>query len=569
MNENDWVYRSDRRGGEANFSHINGLNRKENVSVSGGELHVRVDYETLNGKKEFTGGGLITKKRFGYGYYECRYRPFLKGNHGVHCAFWQRGPTLNVLGEQKLDPTTPVENVLFEIDSSEIDNPNLISTNNLYDVISPKEMNDGYPWPCRFHIPIELLPGGWFLDAYEYTPQGIIFYDNGREVARVDYDRIRGQQNVWLTALNGFGKDIDTSVFPGEADFDYFRYYAKDYPGANLLANEGFEYNLDRVDPQNPIAWLEAGDVDASKVVNEGALIGNAMLRLGSNAASKVSTSQTLQYILNGSYTATAMVRSSGGQRVARMRVSGNGGGEKSADIPATSEWKRIVIENIEVKNQSATVGFESDADAGQWLEVDDVQFFKPASTDQRVLQSKPFQAVTDPIWQILQGRSMTFGDGRFGFFGREVGLGGAITAEFTMRPKARAEQVVLERAPKKGESGWGVRLSKTGALIFRIGSKESFTDVAVPNAYNAGEQKLVACVFDNGRATVYLNGKASATTDNIRHKTEDKTAAGMFGSFKTSKEPYIGGLQDIRVFNRALGAEEIAAHAAGAKPQP
>ncbi|MEO0054185.1 MAG: hypothetical protein RLZZ50_132 [Verrucomicrobiota bacterium] len=564
VNEKDWVYRLDRRGGEANFSGIRGLNRRENVRVSDGLLRVRVDQEIIDGKKENTGGGVLTKKRFGYGYYECRYRPLMKGNGGVHTAFWQRGPSANVLAGQLLDPTTPAQNILFEIDSSELDNPHWVGTNNLYDVIAPKGMSDGYPWPARFHIPVQPLEGGWFIDAYEYTPEGIIFYDNHVEVARIRYDRIRGQQNVWLTALNGFGTIKDTSIYPGECDFDYFRFYAKDYPGANLISNEGFEYNLDSVDPQEPIAWHEAGDVFASSVSEGGAFLASAKLRHSSEKSYKTITSQTLHYILDGDYAASAMVRSSGGQRVARLSVGSPGGESVSVAIPATSAWTRILIPTAKIVGNEATVSIESDADAGQWIEVDDVQFLKPAAPDQLVVKSKAFESVTDPIWRLCDGPT-AFRDGTYSFFGREVGLGESITVAFSMKPDAVRDQVVLERMPRTGDSGWGVRLTAAGDVVLRIGSVENHTDVVAKNAYVTGRAARVAAVFDRGTARLYIDGREVAVRENIPQRTLDKKAAGSVGSqHRTStKEPYSGILQDIRVHNRALSAREISALAA------
>ncbi len=564
LNEKDWVYRLDRRGGEANFSGINGLNRKENVRVSGGLLRVRVDQEILDGKKENTGGGIITKKRFGYGYYECRYRPLMDGKGGVHTAFWQRGPQLNVLAGQLLDPTTPAQNILFEIDSSEIDNPKWEGTNNLYDVIAPKGMSDGYPWPARFHIPIKPLEGGWFIDAYEYTPEGIIFYDNHVEVARIRYDRIRAQQNIWLTALNGFGTIKDTSIYPGESDFDYFRYYAKDYPGANLIANEGFEYNLDSVDPQEPIAWLETGDVEAGRVVDGEAFLAACKLRHSSDKPYKTVTSQTLHYILDGDYAASAMVRSSGGQRVARFSVGSPGGASVSVAITASSAWTRILIPTANIVGNEATIAIESDADAGQWVEVDDVQFLKPAAPDKLVIQSKAFEAVTDPIWQVCE-KPTAFREGAYSFFGREVGYGEAITVAFSMKPDALRDQVVMERMPRTGDSGWGARVTAAGDVVFRIGSAATHTDVVAKGVCALGRAVHVACVFDRGAARVFIDGREAASLSGIVQRTLDKKAAGSVGGqHRTStKDPYAGILQDIRVHNRGLTADEIASLAA------
>jgi len=74
----------------------------------------------------------------------------------------------------------------------------------------------------------------------ECTPDGVIFYDQGKIVARADFPDLVARQNVWLTALNGVGK-VDADKQPGETRFDHSRFYARDYPGATLLANGGFE----------------------------------------------------------------------------------------------------------------------------------------------------------------------------------------------------------------------------------------------------------------------------------------------------------------------------------------
>lgn len=255
------------------------------------------------------------------------------------------------------------------------------------------------------------------------------------------------------------------------------------------------------------------------------------------------------------------MVRSSGGQRAATFSVRNHGGDPVSINIPASATWTRIVIPAVKVANREATIAIESDAAAGQWLEVDDVQFLKPAAADQLVIQSKAFEAVTDPIWRLCDGPT-AFRAGTYSFFGREVGLGDAISVAFAMKPDALRDQVVLERMPRTGDSGWGVRLTAAGDVVFRIGSAASHTDVIAKNAYVAGRAARIAAVFDRGTARLYIDGRQAASREGIAQNTLDKKAAGSVGAnHRTStKEPYSGILQDIRVHNRALSAAEITA---------
>jgi hypothetical protein len=97
-----------------------GLNLARNVRVADGHLIVVAKHEIVDGKPAHTGGGVISKHRFGYGYYECRSQPFMAGR-GVHTAFWQRG-----MGG-------PENNSIFEIDSTQ-----KIACNNLYVDVSTK-----------------------------------------------------------------------------------------------------------------------------------------------------------------------------------------------------------------------------------------------------------------------------------------------------------------------------------------------------------------------------------------------------------------------------------------------
>jgi beta-glucanase (GH16 family) len=61
VNKQDWSFRTGLRTGTG----INGLNLAANVALSDGHLVITAKQETVNGKIENTGGGLISKHRFG------------------------------------------------------------------------------------------------------------------------------------------------------------------------------------------------------------------------------------------------------------------------------------------------------------------------------------------------------------------------------------------------------------------------------------------------------------------------------------------------------------------------
>ena len=552
VNESDWRYRLDHRTG----GNIDGFNLRQNVSVSGGELHIAVKQETIDGKLENTGGGLIGKHQFGYGYYESLSRPFMAGR-GVHSSFWQAG------GAQP-------NNDIFEIDSYEIDSKSGMGCNNLYLHISPKDHS--VPWPSRANVPFQLLPGGWFLDSYEYTPDGVIFYDNGQVVSHADWKDLTAAQVILLTGLNGVGK-VDADKLPGETTFRYFRYYAKDYPGVNLLPNGSFEYNQDRIDPARPVAWQQEGTAGAGRVVEGGASRDRYKLRHGlPDSASEINTHQTLEYILNGDYELSAMIRSSGGQSLARIRAYDFGGKKISIDIPGSEQWTRVAIPHIAVANHTVTIAIASKSAAGQWLEVDDIQFRKPGPPR----PAEPFTLIGDPIWTQALTEPIRFtGDEKFYFFDRSVGLGDAITVSFVMNPAEQATMSPIARIPKTGHSGWAVQLTQAGGIVFRIGGGSDHHDVFAPAAYAEGRESHITCVFDRGTARIFVDGRLLKTETGITQDTKDTIAPGRLGATGdtflavgdviqrneapvTKTRNYTGTIREVRVYNRALPESEI-----------
>ncbi len=563
VNERDWLFRTGPRTGTG----IDGLNLARNVRVADGHLIVTAKHEVVDGKPAHTGGGVISRHRFGYGYYECRSQPFMAGR-GVHTAFWQRG-----MGG-------PENNSIFEIDSHEIDSMQRIACNNLYVDVSTK----GYlelAWPHRGHVPLQLPPDRWWIDAYEYTPDGVVFYDHGKVVARADFPDLVAQQNVWLTALNGVGK-VDIDKLPGETRFDYFRFYARDYPGAPLLGNGGFEYNQDKTDLQRPIAWQETGDAAASQVVRGGAAQGDFKLRHAHDRPYAVTTTQTLHFIRNGDYELRARVRRAGHHRVAQIRVSDHGGAALTLDIPVAESWTELRLPHIPVANHGVTVAIVSEAGAGDWLEVDEVQFMKPPLPGREPRPSRSFAyREGDPIWHLAAREPIAFsGDEKFYFFGRNCGLGERMTVTFVVQPEKLAATFPVARQPKTGTAGWAVGLAEDGRAFFRLGSQADHRDVVAPAALRPGTAARVTCVFDRGTASVYLDGVLQQRVAGLTHTPQDTTAPGRLGAnsglydavgdvtLATAAPPakaqrfrnFSGTLADVRIYNRALGAEEIAA---------
>lgn len=509
VNTAHWHFREGRRTAG---TYINGLNFKENVRVRDGILYMDCRTEQIDGKKEYTGGGIISNANFGYGYYECKSRPFMEGR-GVHTSFWQFGGAYP-------------NSMVFEIDSYEIDSKSYGAANNLYVNLGNKEQTR-VPWPHRASIKFTTDQDGWWVDAYEYTPEGITFYDNGKIVAQCEWPELNAAQQVWLSTLNGCGK-VEEDKQPGYSAFDYFRYYTKDYPGVNRLPNGNFEFNQDLSDPYIPKCWKVEGTPKTVKVVPGNASRDNYKVRFFSEKDYQSMLIQELTYIMDGEYLLSAMVRSSGGQQVAEMAAYSGGKREKTL-VKASDNWTKVALP-VCVTGNRVTIELHTVAEAGQWLEFDDINFMKPAVEEQK--EQKPFALFKDAIWSIGNKYPVHFtGNGNFYFFDRCVGLGDAVTIDFTLNADVCEDMIPISRMPQQGKSGWAVCLTKEGGLIFEIGSLSDHIDVAVSGVYKKGEECSVRCVYSRGTASVYVNGKLVKKQDGIVHDTADKTAPGRMGS--------------------------------------
>lgn len=556
LNEDDWEYRIGKREGV----NINGLNRKENVFIENDALHIKVTQEPINGVVENTGGGILSKHQFGYGYYETLSKPFMAGR-GVHSSFWQAGGTV-------------ANNDIFEIDSYEIDSKEFVGCNNLY--LHLGEKNKPFPWTTRANVPFEISKDGWFLDGFEYTPDGIFFYDNGKLVARADFKDLVAAQRVLLTALNGVGK-VDADKMPGETVFKYFKYYGKSYPGVNLLPNASFEYNQDRINPATPVGWQQKGN--SSKVIaTDDAKNGKYILRQ-TNAEStfKDELFQKLEYLINGNYTLTAKIRTSKAIKSAYFSVLNHGSKSLTKNISANTQWTEVIIPDIKITNHTVTIKVGSEGLAGEFLDIDNINFYQNPENKSVTYVANDFNLVYDPIWTQAEYEPIAFnGDQKFYFFDRNVGYGDAISIGFDLKAAIIANMCPITRSPQSGNSGWAILLTNTGDVIFRLGSIQNHHDVKANNVYKAGQYLRLNFIYQKGIALIYLNGQLITKEDGIQEDTKDATAAGRLGTtnqvfdavgdvmartntnYVNTGKRFIGEIGKLKIYNRAITQEEI-----------
>ncbi|WP_395575196.1 arabinogalactan endo-beta-1,4-galactanase [Streptomyces sp. BK79] len=147
---------------------------------------------------------------------------------------------------------------------------------------------------------------------------------------------------------------------------------------AGTLTNGGFE--ADGTGAATPSGWSESGAAGAS-YTEAGGRGGGNRLSHWSSSAYRVETYQRLSGLADGGHRLTAWVRSGGGQNSAHLALKNCGGAERRTSLPVSaSGWIRIVVP-VEVKGGRCTVSVTSDANAGNWINVDDLTFTPGTAT--------------------------------------------------------------------------------------------------------------------------------------------------------------------------------------------
>lgn len=192
----------------------------------------------------------------------------------------------------------------------------------------------------------------------------------GTEAGKVDNDDSGTLNNPWdnQTLFDWSGEALDTIDVFGEG------------PGReNLLVNGSFESDGYTNTPTGWGVWSEdAADADATFTSDAWSPHGAFTLNHWKDTAYTASVYQVRSGLPDGTYTLSAWVLNGGGQNSAYLYAKGYGGGELQATLPVDgSDWEYVSIEGIEVTSGSIEVGVYDDANAGNWLNVDDVKLYR------------------------------------------------------------------------------------------------------------------------------------------------------------------------------------------------
>ncbi len=147
--------------------------------------------------------------------------------------------------------------------------------------------------------------------------------------------------------------------------------------GNNYISNPEFE--ADRISVKKPTGWTAYDTIGGYANSNTADKIasGNFAWKQGADEYYTADLKQNIKDLPDGKYVLKAWIKSSGGQNICKLYVESGG---KEYNVPLKTEyagWTPVVIKNIDVKDGRCTVGLYSDSDAGNWVQIDNVELVK------------------------------------------------------------------------------------------------------------------------------------------------------------------------------------------------
>jgi Glycosyl hydrolases family 16 len=206
-----WNYRTDIKAKSAQLP--------ANVSLdSSGHMNIALRQQHFAGQN-FTGGGIISKAAFRYGYFQVKAKTTT--NPGWHSSFWMFAGN---------GVTTYAPGALTEIDDFEIDSsaPDVISMGMLDwshgKAIASKRCNANYKagWSTA---------AGYHTYGLEWTEEEITYYLDGSRICTQPYPPTQYTHdplNIWLTAI-GYSANVAVKDPASPMSFAQVVFYIRDY----------------------------------------------------------------------------------------------------------------------------------------------------------------------------------------------------------------------------------------------------------------------------------------------------------------------------------------------------
>ncbi len=198
--ERNWEFQNGPSG------HILCSRWRENAELADGLLKLRAKKEKRGGQ-EWTAASTWTRRKFKYGYFECRYR-YAQAT-GTNNSFW--------LMTRDLPRDAPGR---FEIDINEGHVPNEINMN--------IHNWSGKHWSKAKHTKIEGVDLSKTMHVYGllWTKEELVWYFDGKELRREKNTICHGAAPVWLSlAIIKWAGPVTDAIDGVSMDVDYVRVY--------------------------------------------------------------------------------------------------------------------------------------------------------------------------------------------------------------------------------------------------------------------------------------------------------------------------------------------------------
>ncbi len=139
----------------------------------------------------------------------------------------------------------------------------------------------------------------------------------------------------------------------------------------------------------------------------------------------------------------------------------------------------------------------------------------------------------------------------------------GAVTISAWIRPEASGTQYVISKKGKGSTDGYEVSLSNSGSVFVRFNEDSSGNTYRVDSSTrfstNGQTWMHVVATYDGSTIKLYINGQLEGSKNaNFQIGTNDLPLS--IGSGENGYRGMQGGIDDVRIYSRALSADEVSA---------
>ena len=189
--------------------HILSSRWRENMEIKDGVARL-VNRHEQRGGQEWTSASMWTKRKFTYGYFECRY--CYADAPGVNNSFWIFRPI-----------SRPARKEQFELDINEGHHPNIVNTN-----IHWVDDELARRTKAKRFVPEKPLSKQFHTFGFEWNDKDLIWYFEGEELRREPNTFAHAEASVYLSAaIMNWAGPVTDAIDGTSMDVDYVRVWQR------------------------------------------------------------------------------------------------------------------------------------------------------------------------------------------------------------------------------------------------------------------------------------------------------------------------------------------------------